>query len=378
MRERLNLPMQSQLISFLNPKISENYHPIDPLPTAEDYAQAEQQFIELLQTEALDQKLATGLINANAFETTLNKAIQAAYNTETEENAVHRFLQRVLYRINRLKLFWYDDLQHYTNERSLYLRAIRDRIEEAWQQWETAQLDLESYQNLDIKQTLKDWTAVDVEPALSEDNLYFRDHVTLAGYRHLIAIASLDGLVEASQLSRTLGGVANEVQAVLTRLLVEEYGAGRLSRKHSSYFTTMLEELEMQTEPEAYFDVVPWELLAVINHSFLMTECKRYFLRYIGGLLYGELTVPAAFCYYQAAGERLGLSEQAMSYWNLHIKVDELHGRWMLDDVTLPLVDQYPEDAWELVWGYDQQRRLSSRAAVAVAKAVREADQMAA
>lgn len=378
MRERLNLPMQSQLISFLNTKISENYHPIDPLPTAEDYAQAEQQFIELLQTEALDQKLATGLINANAFETTLNKAIQAAYNTETEENAAHRFLQRVLYRINRLKLFWYDDLQHYTNERSLYLRAIRDRIEEAWQQWETAQLDLESYQNLDIKQTLKDWTAVDVEPALSEDNLYFRDHVTLAGYRHLIAIASLDGLVEASQLSRTLGGVANEVQAVLTRLLVEEYGAGRLSRKHSSYFTTMLEELEMQTEPEAYFDVVPWELLAVINHSFLMTECKRYFLRYIGGLLYGELTVPAAFCYYQAAGERLGLSEKAMSYWNLHIKVDELHGRWMLDDVTLPLVDQYPEDAWELVWGYDQQRRLSSRAAAAVAKAVREADQMAA
>lgn len=369
--------MQSQLISFLNTKISESHQSIESLPTAEDYDHAEQQFIELLQTEALDQKLATGLLNANAFETTLNRALQAAYNIEPGDHAAHRFLQRVLYRINRLKLFWYDDLQHYTNERSLYLRAIRDRIEEAWQQWETAQLDIESYQNLDIQQTLRDWTATDIEPALSEDNLYFRDHVSKAGYRHLIAIASLDGLVEASQLSRTLGGVANEVQSVLTRLLVEEYGAGRLARKHSSYFTTMLEELEMQTEPEAYFDVVPWELLAVINHSFLMTERKRYFLRYIGGLLYGELTVPAAFCYYQAAGERLGLSEQAMSYWNLHIKVDELHGRWMLEDVALPLVEQYPEDAWEMVWGYDQQRRLSSRAAAAVAKAVREADQMA-
>jgi hypothetical protein len=139
----------------------------------------------------------------------------------------------------------------------------------------------------------------------------------------------------------------------------------------------MLEELGMQTEPEAYFDLVPWELLAIINHSFLLTERKRYFLRYIGGLLYGELSVPAGFRPYRAAGERLGLSAAAMSYWDLHIKVDELHGRWMLDDVALPLVEQYPTDAWELVFGYDQQRLLSDRAGAAVARSAREADQTA-
>lgn len=172
-----------------------------------------------------------------------------------------------------------------------------------------------------------------------------------------------------------LGGVGNEVHAVLTRLLVEEYGAGRLARKHSSYFTTMLEELGMKTEPEAYFEIVPWEVLAIINQSFLLSECKRYFLRYIGGLLYSELTVPAAFRSYQAAGERLGLSEAAMSYWNLHIKVDQLHGRWMLDDVALPLIEQYPDEAWQMVFGYDQQKWLSDRAGVAIVQAVREADQ---
>ena len=139
----------------------------------------------------------------------------------------------------------------------------------------------------------------------------------------------------------------------------------------------MLEELGMQTEPEAYFNLVPWELLAIINHSFLLTERKRYFLRYIGGLLYGELSVPAGFRPYRAAGERLGLSAAAMSYWDLHIKVDELHGRWMLDDVALPLVAQYPTDAWELVFGYDQQRLLSDRAGAAVARSAREADQTA-
>lgn len=341
-----------------------------------EYDRTEQQFIQLLETEDLDNKLAAKLVSASEFEKVLHKAIEIAYTEGSKNDSAHLFLQRILYRINRLKLFWYDDLRRYTNERSLYLRKVRDQIETAWQQWETAQFDLAIYQQIDdIKQALCDRFNADVDPPMSTDGLFYRDQVTETGYRRLIAIASLDGLVEASQLSRTLGGVGNEVHAVLTRLLIEEYGNGRLPRKHSSHFTTMLEELGMQTEPEAYFDLVPWQLLAVINHSFLLTERKRYFLRYIGGLLYGELSVPAAFRPYQAAGERLGLSAAAMSYWNLHIKVDELHGQWMLDDVALPLVEQYPADAWELVFGYDQQRLLSDRAGAAVAQSVRQAEQ---
>jgi hypothetical protein len=216
---------------------------------------------------------------------------------------------------------------------------------------------------------------VDVDPPLSQDRLFIRDHLTEAGYRWLLAIASLDGLVEASQLSRTLGGASNEVHAVLTRLLLEEYGGGRLSRKHSSHFATMLEAFGMQTEPEAYFGWVPWQVLAIINHSFLLTERKRYFLRYIGGLLYAELSVPATFRPYYAAGDRLGLSDHEMSYWTLHIRVDELHGRWMMDDVALPLIEQYPADAWELVLGYDQQRFMSERAGAAVAQILRQVEQ---
>lgn len=347
----------------------------EPPLTADDYHRAEQQLMQLLDTENLDQQLNAGRVDSDTLEQAIAIAIAAAYGQETGDPAAHLFLQRVLYRINRLKLFWYDDLRHYTNERSLYLQKVRNQIEEAWQQWESAQFDLTDYQDIDIQQVLLEQTAADVDPPISENGLFFRDQVGLTGYRRLVAIASLDGLVEASQLSRTLGGVANEIHSVLTRLLVEEYGAGRLGRKHSSYFTVMLDELGMQTEPEAYFETVPWEVLAIINHSFLLTERKRYFLRYIGGLLYGELTVPTSFRNYQAAGQRLGLSDSAMSYWNLHIKVDELHGKWMLEDVALPLINQYPNHAWEMVWGYDQQRLMGDRAGNAVTRAVKAAEQ---
>ncbi|WP_234709985.1 iron-containing redox enzyme family protein, partial [Kamptonema formosum] len=69
---------------------------------------------------------------------------------------------------------------------------------------------------------------------------------------------------------------------------------------------------------------------------------------------YFEVAGPAAYRNYLAAAQRLQLSDGAMGYWELHIREDERHGRWMLDDVALPLAEKYPQDAWELVLGYDQ------------------------
>ncbi|WP_088240547.1 iron-containing redox enzyme family protein [Calothrix rhizosoleniae] len=343
----------------------------NPLTTV-NYDQVEQQFIRILEIEELDKKVAVDPDMVRDFEEAISSAILAAY--QYGDDAAHFFLQRVLYRINRLKFFWYDDLQHYTNEHSLYLQKILQRIEAVWEEWELAQIDVVALQAEYVRQGLITRTAADVAPPISADGKFFREQMTEAGYRQLVAIASVDGLVEASQMSRTLGGVANEVHSVLTQLLLEEYGGGRLARKHSSYFATMLAELDMNLKPEAYLDLVPWESLASINYGFIVSERKRYFLRYIGGLLYSETSVPAGFSNYQAAGVRLRLSPDAMAYWNLHIKVDELHGRWMLNNVALPLVDQYPANAWELLLGYDQQRLISSRASASVARSVGEAE----
>ncbi len=365
MRRNQMMPVRSDLATMQNQFAPEK---------APNYEEAEQIFITLLTTQNLDENLERLAPQRESFEKTVAAALTAAYNDAYNSSAAHRFLQRILYRINRLKLFWYDDLSHYDNERSLYLQTIRNQIEAAWQAWELEQLDVAHLKTLDVATALRDRAAADLDPALSATGRYFQDEMTIAGYRKLLEIASLDGLVEASQLSRTLGGVANPVHGVMTRLLVEEYGAGKLSRKHSTYFATMLAELGLKTGPEAYFDAVPWEVLATINHSFLLSERKRDYLRYAGGLLYTEVSVPAGFSPYHAAAERLGLTKDAMSYWTLHIKVDKLHGRWMLDEVALPLVAQYPEDAWELVLGYDQQRLMSDRAGMAVAHAVKQAD----
>ncbi|MCU0549982.1 MAG: iron-containing redox enzyme family protein [Leptolyngbya sp. Prado105] len=344
---------------------------IEAIVRSNPYYKAEQTFSNLVEVENLDQRLHLFDSQVRYFETALNLALKEAYQQPQSSDAAHLFLQRVLYRINRLNLFWYDDLTHYANERSLYLQQIRNQIETAWQDWELDHLNVEAYQTLDIKQALLDRYAADLDPVLSEDAIYLREHMPFEGYRYLLAITSFDGLVEASRLSRILGGAANEVQATLTKVLLEEYGNGRLARKHSTFFAQMMTELSLSTQPEVYFDLVPWQALATTNHNFLLTECKRHFLRYNGGLAYFEVAGPSAYRNYLAAAKRLELSDGAMGYWDLHIREDERHGRWMIENVTLPLVDMYPEQAWQLVLGYDQEKLMGDRAGSAIVDMIR-------
>jgi hypothetical protein len=362
--------MPSQIIRF--EKIIEANSMLDQQLTAKSYIHAEQEFSQFLVMEELDKKIEAQPSIVISFENALFLAIFKAYEQEPGCVEAHRFLQRILYRINRLNLFWYDDLKQYENERSFYLQKVRNQIESSWQKGELAQLDIAALQQLDVSYALNERAAFDLNPPLSEDSRYLRQEMTQAGYQYLLAIASFEGLVEASRLSRILGGAANEVQCTLVRVLIEEYGNGRLSRKHSTFFAQMLAEFGMNTEPEAYFEIVPWEVLASINHNFLLTECKRHFLRYNGGLAYFEIAGPAAYRNYLAAAQRLQLSDAAMGYWELHIKEDERHGRWMMDDVALPLIQRYPDYAWEIVLGYDQEKLICDRAGAAVVRSIKE------
>lgn len=342
--------------------------------TSPHFVEAEHLFLQCLHWEGLDQKVARDPLRMREFEDALEFALNEAFHSGEESEESHRFLHRVLYAINRMKLFWYDDLDHYINENSAYLFAIRNRIESAWQDWENKSFAVERFENIDANRALKQRVMADLERQPSAEDVYIQKEMGEAGYRRLIEIASVGGLVEASQLSRMLGGVGNEVQSMLTRIFLEEYGGGRLNRKHSSFFLTMLETLGLDTRPEAYLDRLPWQVLANINLSFTLCEQKRNFLRYIGGLLYFETSAPLDFGTFKLAGERLGLPYDAWGYWDIHVKEDERHGRWMLDDVALPLIERYPDRAWQMVFGYDEQKRFNERAGRATLASIQKAE----
>jgi hypothetical protein len=335
-----------------------------------EYQELEAEFVGLLELDDLDQFISENPERIESFKSELKVSLCDAFKCDDGNPQAHLFLQRILYRINRLKLFWYDRLENYVNEDSAFLFSLCKEIENAWQGWEDG--NTVQKKSGDLITALGDRVEEDLQPEPSIDGLFICNKISKSGYQRLLAITSLDGLVEASQLSRVLGGVGNEVQTMLTRILWEEYGSGKFSRKHSTHFVAMMEECEMDSKPEAYFDLAPWEVLANINHSFFLSERKKNFLRYVGGLLYTEVSVPAAFQNIKMAGERLKIGEKGISYWDLHIREDIRHGQWMLDDVALPLVQKYPEQGWDMVKGYDQQKFISSRATSAIVESIRQ------
>ena len=226
------------------------------------YQKLEDELAELLSVDNLDQVIAENPRKLEKINSKLEVSLFNAFKNDEGCTHAHLFLQRLLYRINRLKLFWYDELENYANEDSTFIFLLRLKIENAWQDWEKNNFAQQNPGNL--SEALRDRVKEDLQPAPSPDGLFIRNEITKAGYQRLLAISSLDGLVEASHLSRMLGGVGNEVQMMLTRILWEEYGSGKLSRKHSTHFAAMLDECGMDSSPEAYFDIVPWEVLANI------------------------------------------------------------------------------------------------------------------
>ncbi|EIE20159.1 hypothetical protein COCSUDRAFT_57886 [Coccomyxa subellipsoidea C-169] len=349
------------------------------------FSEAEKTFVELLNTEDLDNKIWVDeelRAHGSEVELAVQSAIEQAYSTGCDggAQAAHLFLQRILYRINRMVLFWYDDLRNYSNERSIYLAKLRDTIEEPWQKWELNHVDPAINSQLtpsQVQDQLRERAAYDVDPELSPAAQYMRSSMGVAGYKHLLAVASVDGLVEASRQSRVCGGAANEVMCAVFRVLMEEYGTGRYAKKHSTFFATMMDELGLCTQPEHYFGLVPWQSLAAMNHNFLLTERRRHYLRYLGGLTFFEVNGPSVYRSYLAAAQNLGLSDAASGYWELHIKEDERHGRQMVDDVALPLVDMYPKDAWEVLLGYVQERMMGERAGAALLEDIKAVDAQA-
>lgn len=340
--------------------------------------EAERAFSSLVRMPDLDAQVARDPALMGPLQDWLDESLDRVWRagSDTDDAALvsdRLASQRILYGINRLRLYWFDDPAHYVNEHSRVLHALGRRIENAWQAWLEARLPASALETSAPDTLVRQWFERDRVPVDNADARWFATEADLAAYRRLLEIASLNGLVEASQMARVLGGASDPVQSTLTRIFLEEYGGGRLHRKHSTFFAAMLEEQGLSTQAEAYLDRVPWQVLAVINQAFFLTESRSHYLRFCGAFTYTEVSTPASFARYVAAAQRLGLASGRTDYWTLHVKEDARHGQWMIDEIALPLIDRFPAQAPALLQGYARQRLIEGDAARATAEACRAA-----
>lgn len=173
--------------------------------------------------------------------------------------------------------------------------------------------------------------------------------------KYILSQWCLDYLTEASPLSKTIAGNFGEWQTNIFKIIQDEYGSGEFQNKHSTLFEKTLRSLDMPDSIDSYRKDIIGSVYFYMNHVNRLCSDKSLFFRFLG------------FLYIYEAGLIDETRQQGMllrqvfndavdtQYFDLHVEVDQGHGRFVLDEIILPVLHKYDNDvAREVMIGYVQ------------------------
>lgn len=175
-------------------------------------------------------------------------------------------------------------------------------------------------------------------------------------YRHFLIQSSVDLLAEASASALGIIGEFGEPQSALFRILIDEFGYGEHSKKHSVLFRNTIRGFGLNTEYNAYWPLFDTPALAVHNIIHFMFQTPRHFFKQVGFLLYAETS------YQHSTGEHFRYLRQFHpgidgTYFGEHAHIDIHHTAMVVDEVVKPLVAKYgPEAGHDILTGAEMTR----------------------
>lgn len=307
-----------------------------------------------LRPQALDPLDFSGILPSNQILTYAGLAAQRLLTSIYEADLV--FLPK-----SRLKDKW-DDFKLFYSPSN---RALGERIRPALEQfgfgfldetvevsgkWTVAQLEeyLRSLRDRDLTQ-----------PSLSEMAIRKSLDPARAARMWLIQFAP-DFLSEASPMMRNVLGCFGPVQSEWFKIIIDEYGYGVHSTKHSRLFERTLESAGLHSEVHHYWQYYLNSSLLLNNYFHYLGKNHELFFRYIGALYYTE-TALVDFC--RRAAELLTQvlgPETDVEYFTEHVGIDQHHGRMALEKLILPLVAEHGEVIIpEIVRGFEEFQLIS-------------------
>jgi len=124
----------------------------------------------------------------------------------------------------------------------------------------------------------------------------------------------------------------------------DEMGNGSLEDIHSLMFAHLCDELDVFEEGEGFSGVLArasWQALACSNTLLYSVLHRKNFDLALGALGAVELISPLHFTFLTKGFGRLGLSEKAKRYHELHIAIDARHGNGWLHNAIVPRAEKY-------------------------------------
>lgn len=159
-------------------------------------------------------------------------------------------------------------------------------------------------------------------------------------YRNFLIQSSADLLAEASASALGIVGEFGAPQSALFRILIDEFGFGEHSRKHSVLYRSTMRDFGLCDEYNSYwplYDTVTIELHNTIHYLF---QNPSHFFLQVGFLLFAETAYQRSttdhFRYLSEFHPQVDAR-----YFAEHAHIDLHHTRIVADEVVAPLVATY-------------------------------------
>ncbi|MGH3379867.1 MAG: iron-containing redox enzyme family protein [Actinoallomurus sp.] len=178
----------------------------------------------------------------------------------------------------------------------------------------------------------------------------------VAADTYLVQLA-LDGLTEASAMSRNLGGAYGPEQSALFKIFIDEFGYGVYDTKHTTIFAKLLRSRGMATHVHAYWNFYLSGPLATNNYYYYLSRDHAKFFRYAGAVTYAEAVFAPAFVKMIKVYRDIFGDDVDLHYCDEHAHIDEHHGRITREQVLLALAEKHgPGVVPELIRGIAEAR----------------------
>src|SRR3569833_1412328 len=178
----------------------------------------------------------------------------------------------------------------------------------------------------------------------------------VAADTYLVQLA-LDGLTEASAMSRNLAGAYGPEQSALFKIFIDEFGYGVYDSKHTTIFAKMLRSRGMATHVHAYWNFYLSGPLATNNYYYYLSRDHAKFFRYAGAVTFAEAVFAPAFVKMIKTYREIFGADVDLHYCDEHAHIDEHHGRITREHVLLALAERHgPGVVPELMRGIAEAR----------------------
>lgn len=241
------------------------------------------------------------------------------------------------------------------NQNSVELLKVRKRVEAAWMAWEKRRIPAVSRH-------------VTYENIADEIKRLWRTH---SGYNHEIFAfmktdANRDQIVKYFTTDYALNmcfydlivlslvGIEEDVRPEVSHNFWDEMGQGNFKRTHVQLYRNLLNYLGVNDKPETFVAALGWEGLSGYNQLLRFALTRQDYFRSIGALAITELSDPEQYAKLIHGCHRVGIGADnpgVLDYYSEHVEVDALHGDGWIDNVIVPILRRYPEQADAIIEG---------------------------